>query len=75
MPKEYKTIEDIAGPLMLVRGVEGISYNELGEIMLDDGEVRRFRVLEVDGTNALVQLFESSTGVNLESSRVRFLGR
>ena len=75
MPKEYRTIEDVAGPLMLVRGVEGISYNELGEIMLDNGEVRRFRVLEVDGTNALVQLFESSTGINLESSRVRFLGR
>lgn len=75
MPKEYRTIEDVAGPLMLVRGVEGISYNELGEIMLEGGEVRRFRVLEVDGTNALVQLFESSTGINLESSRVRFLGR
>ena len=75
MPKEYRTIEDVAGPLMLVRGVEGISYNELGEIMLEGGEVRRFRVLEVDGTNALVQLFESSTGINLETSRVRFLGR
>ena len=75
MPKEYRTIEDVAGPLMLVRGVDGISYNELGEIMLENGEVRRFRVLEVDGTNALVQLFESSTGINLETSRVRFLGR
>ena len=75
MPKEYRTIEDVAGPLMLVRDVEGISFNELGEIMLDNGEVRRFRVLEVDGTNALVQLFESSTGINLETSRVRFLGR
>ncbi len=75
MPKEYRTIEDVAGPLMLVRDVEGISFNELGEIMLENGEVRRFRVLEVDGTNALVQLFESSTGINLETSRVRFLGR
>ncbi|MBE6708483.1 MAG: V-type ATP synthase subunit B [Ruminococcaceae bacterium] len=75
MPKEYRTIEDVAGPLMLVRDVEGISFNELGEIMLENGEVRRFRVLEVDGTNALVQLFENSTGINLETSRVRFLGR
>jgi len=75
MPKEYRTIEDVAGPLMLVRDVEGISYNELGEIMLENGEVRRFKVLEVDGSNALVQLFESSTGINLKSSRVRFLGR
>lgn len=74
MPKEYRTIQEVAGPLMLVHGVENVSYNELGEIELANGEVRRCKVLEVDGSNALVQLFESSTGINLESSKVRFLG-
>ena len=75
MPKEYRTIQEVAGPLMLVRGVEGVSYNELGEIELASGEKRRCKVLEIDGGNALVQLFESSTGINLSNSRVRFLGR
>ena len=75
MPKEYRTIQEVAGPLMLVREVEGVAYNELGEIELANGEKRRCRVLEVDGTNALVQLFESSTGINLAESKVRFLGR
>ena len=75
MPKEYRTIEEVAGPLMLVRDVEGITYNELGEIELENGEKRRCRVLEVNGTNALVQLFESATGINLANSKVRFLGR
>lgn len=75
MPKEYRTIQEVAGPLMLVRGVEGVSYNELGEIELADGEKRRCKVLEIDDGNALVQLFEASTGINLESSKVRFLGR
>ena len=75
MPKEYRTIEEVAGPLMLVRGVSGVAYDELGEIELADGEKRRCKVLEIDGGNALVQLFESSTGLNLESSKVRFLGR
>ena len=75
MPKEYRTIQEVAGPLMLVQGVEGVTYDELGEIELVNGETRRCKVLEVDGTNALVQLFENSTGINLSNSKVRFLGR
>jgi V/A-type H+-transporting ATPase subunit B len=74
MPREYKTIQEVAGPLMLVQGVENVAYNELGEIELANGEKRRCKVLEIDEGNALVQLFESSTGINLEESKVRFLG-
>ncbi len=75
MPKEYRTIEEVAGPLMMVHGVEDVNYNDLGEIELASGETRRCKVLEIDGGNALVQLFESATGINLASSKVRFLGR
>jgi V/A-type H+-transporting ATPase subunit B len=75
MPLEYRTIQDIAGPLMLVRGVRNVAYNEMGEIELENGEKRRCRVLEIDGPNALVQLFESSAGINITGSKVRFLGR
>ena len=59
MPKEYRTIREVAGPLMMVSDVEGVTYDELGEIELPNGETRRCKVLEVDGSNALVQLFES----------------
>ena len=75
MAKEYRTIREVAGPLMLVEGVENVKYNELGEIELASGETRRCKVLEINGTDALVQLFESSTGINLSNSKVRFLGR
>ena len=75
MPKEYRTIQEVAGPLMLVQGVEDVAFDELAEIELASGEKRRCRVLEIDGGNALVQLFESSAGINLASSKVRFLGR
>lgn len=75
MLKEYKTISEVAGPLMLIKQVEGVKYGELGEIELSNGEVRRCRVLEVNGDNALVQLFESSAGINVAESKVRFLGR
>ena len=52
MPKEYRTIQEVAGPLMLVRGVENVTYDELGEIELANGETRRCKVLEIDGGNA-----------------------
>ncbi len=74
MPVEYKTIEEVAGPLMLVRNVDGVNYNDLGEISLENGQVRRCKVLEIDGKNALVQLFENAAGINPKTSKVRFLG-
>ncbi|MCL2437161.1 MAG: V-type ATP synthase subunit B [Clostridiales bacterium] len=75
MIKEYRTISEVTGPLMLVKDVEGVTYDELGEIELQNGEVRQCKVLEINGSNALVQLFTSSTGINLKESKVRFLGR
>ena len=74
MIKEYKTIEEVAGPLMLVKQVENVKFDELGEIELPNGDVRRCRVLEVNGSNVLVQLFESAAGINVAESKVRFSG-
>ena len=74
MMKEYRTIHEVSGPLMVVEKVEGVTYDELGEIELADGTLRRCQVLEVDGDKAVVQLFESSAGINLRDSKVRFLG-
>ncbi|MCR4771109.1 MAG: V-type ATP synthase subunit B [Oscillospiraceae bacterium] len=74
MIKEYKTIREISGPLMVIKDVEGVTYDELAEIELPTGETRRCKVLEVNGSNAVVQLFESSSGINLAESKVRFLG-
>src|SRR5574344_515013 len=75
MLKEYKTVTEVVGPLMLVEGVEGVNFEELVDIKLQTGEHRRGRVIEVDKNRAMVQLFEGSTGINLESTSVRFLGR
>lgn len=72
--KEYKTIQEVAGPLMLVKQVEGVKYYEMGEVELANGEIRRCRVLEIDRDKALVQLFESAAGINLGEGKVRFLG-
>ena len=74
MIREYKTISEVAGPLMVVKGVEDVGYDELGEIELASGELRHCKVLELNGTDAVVQLFENSAGMNLKESKVRFLG-
>ncbi|TYP58782.1 V-type ATP synthase subunit B [Thermosediminibacter litoriperuensis] len=75
MLREYKTAREIVGPLMLVENVEGVKYNELVEIETGAGEIRRGQVLEVSGDKALVQLFEGSTGLNINDCKVRFVGR
>ena len=74
MIKEYKTIRQVANPLMVVEGVEGVNFDELVEIELPSGEKRRGKVLEVNGSKAVVQLFELAQGINLANSKVRFLG-
>lgn len=75
MLKEYKTVTEVVGPLMMVEGVEGVKFEELVEIELQTGEIRRGRVLEVERDKAMVQLFEGSTGINLAGTKVRFLAK
>ncbi|NMB26522.1 MAG: V-type ATP synthase subunit B [Tissierellia bacterium] len=75
MLKEYRTVSEVVGPLMMVEGVEGVKFEELVDIEIQTGERRRGRVLEVDGDIAVVQLFEGSSGINLGGTKVRFLGR
>ncbi len=75
MLKEYKTVTEVVGPLMLVEGVEGVNFDELVDIEMQTGERRRGRVIEIEEGRAMVQLFEGSTGINLAATSVRFLGR
>ena len=74
MLKEYKTIKEVVGPIMLVEGVEGVKYNELVEIKQANGEIRRGKVLEVNNDKALVQLFEGAQGLQISSAKAKFLG-
>lgn len=74
MIREYKTIHEVSGPLMIVRKVENVTYDELAEVELPNGEKRRCKVLEIDGDNAVVQLFDNPSGINMAQSRIRFLG-
>ncbi|MDD4125013.1 MAG: V-type ATP synthase subunit B [Eubacteriales bacterium] len=74
MKKDYKTIKQVVGPLMMVECVEDIKYDELVEIHEADGSVRMGKVLEARGTTALVQLFEDAQGLRISNAKARFLG-
>lgn len=75
MLKSYKTIKEVAGPLLIVDKVEGATYQELVEVELPNKEVRRGRVLEIDEDRAVVQMFEETRGVSIEGSKAKFLGK
>ena len=74
MIREYRTIREVVSPLMVVKEVEGVTYDELAQIELPDGSIRHGKVLEVNGDTAVVQLFDDARGINLAQSKVRFLG-
>ena len=75
LPKEYRTISGLSGPLMMVENTSGVRYDELVEIELGNGEKRRGRVLEIESTRVLVQVFEGTSGIDIADTKVRFIGK
>lgn len=73
--REYRTVKEIIGPLILVEGVEGVTYGELTDIKEQDGNVRRGQVLEINGDKAVVQVFEGTSGLSPQDVSVKFLGK
>jgi V/A-type H+-transporting ATPase subunit B len=75
MIREYRTIQKVADPIMVVSKLEDVTCGELAEVTLTDGTTRLCKVLETNGDAALVMLYGGAAGVNLQTSKVRFLGR
>ncbi|MCX8196549.1 MAG: ATP synthase subunit B [Acidilobaceae archaeon] len=73
--REYAKVSEIRGPLLIVEGVSGVSYDEIVEVELENGDKRRGKVLEVSRRAAVVQVFEGTTGISLHGTTVRFLGK
>ena len=72
--KEYKTVTQIAGPLVFVENVSGVGYNELVEVTMPSGEKQKGQVLDISENVAVVQIFGSTSGLNTTSTSVKFLG-
>jgi len=75
MLKEYKTVTEVVGPLMVVEQIEGVKFDELVEIQMQNGEIRHGQVLEVNKDKAMVQIFEGPSGINIKDTKVRFRGK
>ncbi len=73
--KEYRTVRQVVGPLIMIDGVEGVTYGELTDIKQAEGPMRRGRVLEISGSKALVQVFEGTSGLSPQDLKVKFLGK
>lgn len=73
--KEYQTVTNISGPLMLVEMVDDAKYAHIVDIELSDGSIRHGQILQVERDKALVQVFEGTSGIDVENSTVRFLSR
>jgi V/A-type H+-transporting ATPase subunit B len=75
MYKEYVTVSNIVGPLVIVEKIQEVKYGELVEIETGEGLLRRGTVLDISTERAVVQVFEGTIGLDVDKSRVRFLGR
>ncbi len=75
MLKEYRTVKSISGPLMLVESVDGARYGEIVEIELGDGSIRHAQILQVERDKVLIQVFEGTEGIDVDSVTVRLLGK
>ncbi len=75
MLKEYKTVSEISGPLMLVEGVDGAKYGHIVDIELGDGSIRHGQILQVEKDKVLVQVFEGTESISVSDTTVRFLGK
>jgi vacuolar-type H+-ATPase subunit B/Vma2 len=71
MLKEYKTVSEISGPLMMVEGVEGAKYGHIVDIELADGSTRHGQILQVEKDKVLVQVFEGTESINVSGTTVR----
>lgn len=72
--KDYKNIKEVVGPILIVEGVSGVSFDEEVEIYLNDEDRRIGKVIEVDKDKAVVQLYDANRGITLDSARIRFKG-
>ncbi|OQX86671.1 MAG: V-type ATP synthase subunit B [Candidatus Omnitrophica bacterium 4484_70.2] len=75
MFKEYQTITNVQGPLLIVRQIEKVKYAELAQIILPDGNVKSGKVLDVSEELAVIQVFEGTRGIDTHHSKVKFLGK
>ncbi|MDH3446078.1 MAG: V-type ATP synthase subunit B, partial [Deltaproteobacteria bacterium] len=73
--KEYRTLESVSGALLLFRGVDSVAHGEMVEVVTRGGDVRNGQVLEVDRDRAVVQVFTGAQGIDVETTRARFLGK
>lgn len=74
MSLQYLGLSQINGPLVFLENVKDVGYEEMVEIMMDDGTRKTGRVVQIDGDRVAVQVFEGTNSVSLKNTKTKFLG-
>lgn len=74
MRREYLKLDKVEGPLIVLSNIDGVAYDEIVNIKLDNGEMRKGKVIKVDGKSVVVQVFEGTTGISTHNASVKFTG-
>lgn len=74
MRKEYLRLGKIEGPLIVLSGVKDASYGEMAAVRLDDGTIRKGKIIKIDGDNVIIQVFEGTAGISVQNSAVELEG-
>lgn len=75
MKKEYLRLDKVQGPLIMVSGVQNVAYDEMVEIVISQNEKRMGKVVQIDGDRAIIQVFETTSGISVNNSAVAFTGK
>jgi V/A-type H+-transporting ATPase subunit B len=71
---EFTAIDELRGPLLVVRDVNGVGWDEFATIRLASGQVRHGLVLETSTDLAVIQVLEGTAGIDPAATRVEFTG-
>jgi len=74
MKKEYLKLERIEGPLIVLGGIENVAYGETVNIKVDNDEIRKGKIIKIEGDKVVVQVFEGTSGISTVNTSVKFMG-
>ena len=74
MRKEYLKIDKVEGPLIVLSNVKDAAYGEMVSIKIDGDIIRKGKIIKIDGSNVIIQVFEGTSGISTNNSAVQFMG-
>lgn len=75
MKLQYLSLDRVQGPLIELSEVENAAFDEMVDIIVDNNERKKGRIVQIKGDKAVIQVFESTTGIATNNAAVSFTGK